>query len=167
MDRFWIYRYVLTCLCCDTAVVYLKRFFFFNILARGKNMYPLVLGRILLCFELPGNRSDVRNPKVLIYEFQISRTLVDAQGVIQHPTSTCTQVSFQTHNCVCRFTYVQKYSFILLRCKVHALCSLKSQYLIVATYGCPDSHRTKNELALLIQRTICLIVYKSSHVCKA
>ena len=48
---------------CDTPLVTFCSIF----LACGTKYVPFTLGRIFLCLKLPGNRLDVRTPKVLIY----------------------------------------------------------------------------------------------------
>ena len=54
------------CLCYDTALVYLKRLFQ-NFWRVEKICVPFRFGRTFLSLEVPGNRSDVGTPQVLIY----------------------------------------------------------------------------------------------------
>ena len=55
----------LHCLCCDTSLVYSQRFV--QYFWRVKKNVPFSFSRIFLCFELPGNGSDLRTPKVIMY----------------------------------------------------------------------------------------------------
>ena len=79
--RYIVYAMIQLCM------VYLKRFV--QNFWRVEKYVPFRFGRTLLCLKVPGNRSDVAcrySPGLNLYGFQISRTLVDAQGVIQQPT---------------------------------------------------------------------------------
>ena len=73
------------CLCYDTALVLIFETFSSKFLARRKNMYPLGLVEL---FAFRGTGKPIRcwySPGLNLYGFQISRTLVDAQSVIQQP----------------------------------------------------------------------------------